>query len=123
MVSGTLCSSVIALGKIGPDAKAALPELVEVFGLYLESADFRNLVDAAKSGVGGFGGFRGEEPMAFVVVESILAIDPDAKAALPYALSVDRFRGGGPVVNASAAPEVWRQAHEALRKRYATAQK
>ncbi len=108
---------ILALGRIGPDAKPAIPALVEMLGHYLESV--KDIPKQGKIGQGiGTGPLASPTSWPRKVLEAVQQIDPDVKEVLPERINNGTaFMGGAQ--NWMQLKEMWDQTYVALKKRYA----
>ena len=118
-----------ALAAIGPDAKPAIPMIVEVLGGVLEFKEVAEQLEQDSiglnpnskgqnpgSGVKAKSG--GTFPVPVYYLDQLLLIDPDIKGALPEGIlnagRVQTWSG----INLTATLALWRQTHEVLQKKY-----
>ena len=108
---------ILALGRIGPDAKPAIPAMVDKLGRYLES-----LKDSPKQGMlgpgsTGTGSLASPNSLPRKLIETLQQIDPDVKDVLPERINNGTaFLGGAQ--NWTQLKEMWDQTYEALKKKY-----
>jgi tRNA A-37 threonylcarbamoyl transferase component Bud32 len=105
-------SPIIALARIGPAAKPAIPALIDFLGDFIKSTEFLKPVKSRPKGGDFSFGSMGTNPLAVTILQALLEIDPEIKGALPKEIFVDGD------INQYARATLLQEAYEALKKKF-----
>ncbi len=113
-VASTCISAVNVLGRIGPDAKPALPAMVDLLGEYLKTVKVPASANGPLTNQTNVALFERREAFLVVLSDAFFKIDPEIGDMLP------KYKKQNPIEKTEILIKRWQDAYEALNKKYPT---